>query len=175
MQLEIESKILVGSLKEVEKAILEEGAVFQGEYTQEDVYYNHPSRDFTETDEALRVRKQNGTTIVTYKGKRFDRVTKTRSEINLVVDGDASGLFEVLGFRPAGRVKKRRKEYIIGEVKVCLDDVEGLGHYVELEALGTDYKLGKAKIFEIMKKINFIDIERKSYLELLTDSSAYRR
>jgi adenylate cyclase class 2 len=41
----------------------------------------------------------------------------------------------LMGFRPTVRIVKTRRSGRIGELKVCLDDVYGLGLFLELEAL----------------------------------------
>ncbi|MCH7990085.1 MAG: class IV adenylate cyclase, partial [Planctomycetes bacterium] len=50
---------------------------------QVDRYFNHPSRDFAQTDEALRIRTMNDRSLLTYKGPLLDAETKTRLEIEL--------------------------------------------------------------------------------------------
>jgi adenylate cyclase, class 2 len=41
----------------------------------------------------------------------------------------------LMGFRPTVRIVKTRRSGKIGELKVCLDDVHGLGLFLEMEAL----------------------------------------
>jgi adenylate cyclase class IV len=50
---------------------------------------------------------------------------------------DADGLRDVLGaaLGTAGVVRKRRTIYLVGQTRVHLDEVEGLGEYVELEVV----------------------------------------
>ena len=68
-----------------------------------DRYFNHPARDFAETDEALRIRRIGPVNRITYKGPRVDTVTKTRQELELpLVEGEKSAadwitLLEKLG------------------------------------------------------------------------------
>ena len=58
----------------------------------EDTYYQHPCRDFSRTDEALRirVRRFNGhfEAFLTYKGPKIDEVSKTREEIEAMVEDE---------------------------------------------------------------------------------------
>ena len=62
------------------------GGVFVKQEVQEDVYYNHPLRDFRETDEALRVRSIDGRHYLCYKGPRLSGKAKVREEIEVTVD-----------------------------------------------------------------------------------------
>ena len=139
-----------------------------GEHDQVDEYFNHPCRDFAVTDEALRLRMDSRGRI-TYKGPKIDRFTKTREEIELdVEDLDKMALILVrLGFRRVAKVSKRRKEYLIDGVTVCLDSVEGLGDFVELEVQGEDAEEGRSRIERLRDELGLVGSERRSYLEML--------
>lgn len=148
-------------------------ATFEIEKVEEDIYFNSPSRDFRQTDEALRVRKDVEGFSITYKGPKLDSETKSREEIKLRVDdfNAAVELLKKLGFREAGRVVKNRKIYRAGNAIICLDDVEGLGKFVEIEIECDDLEKGKQKVFGIAEKLGFDRKEsiRKSYLEMVLE------
>lgn len=110
---------------------------------QRDVYYQHPCRDFAATDEALRVRavsaQASATSLITYKGPKMDDAAKTREELETDV-GDletVAAILEALGFEAVERVSKRRERWWIDDIAICLDDVDELGEYIEIE-LETD-------------------------------------
>ncbi len=111
---------------------------FRGERViEEDVYYQHPCRDFLETDEAVRVRATNGKVkSITYKGPRMGE-GRVKQRVEVVVEvsrGDPHKLLERLGFTPAVQVRKERIYYNLGEdIVVTLDRVEGLGCFIEVE------------------------------------------
>ena len=117
------------------------GATERDTVIQEDTYYDAPTRDFAETDEALRIRREHPvgvdtwTTTVTYKGPLVESASKTREEIETTVaDGEAlDAILDRLGFSPAATVEKTREHYQLGEYTVVLDTVEGLGEFVEIE------------------------------------------
>jgi adenylate cyclase, class 2 len=165
--LEIEIKTRSADNDKVERVLLERGATLLGEHDQVDEYFNHPSRDFAETDEALRLRKDTKGRI-TYKGPKIDRHTKTREEIEIEIDDlDNMRLILVrLGFRQVAKVSKKRKEYVLGGVTVSLDSVEGLGNFVELEVQGEDAEEGRSRIEKLRDDLGLIGSERRSYLEL---------
>jgi adenylate cyclase class 2 len=106
---------------------------------QVDTYYDAPHRDFAATDEALRLREEIGagdTTIrMTYKGPLVDEHSKTRQEAETTV-GDRATMETILGglgFTPAATVEKDRERYSVEGYVVTLDDVTGLGEFVEVE------------------------------------------
>jgi adenylate cyclase class 2 len=71
-----------------------------------------------------------------------------------------------LGFADVAVVRKEREIYEYGDVKICMDSVEGLGLFVELEKRGKDRIKGEEELFSLAGKIGLTRFERKSYLEL---------
>lgn len=113
--------------------------------TQTDTYYDAPHRDFAETDEALRIRHEtpeNGEVVtkITYKGPLVESESKTREEHETVVDSEAAleGVLSGLGFEPAATVEKDREFYALEGYTISLDDVTGLGEFVEIEREATE-------------------------------------
>lgn len=180
MALEIEVKAhapaQLPELEEKLKAI--SGVVFKSEVETEDTYYAHPHKDFGETDEALRIRRESGKVFLTYKGPKLDAESKSREEFQAEVsDGEIlSMILEKLGFSVFGRVGKRRKVYSLGPLEICLDDVYGLGQFLEVEYAEEriDPKIPistyTAHIFEFLERLGASHFERQSYLELLQKS-----
>jgi adenylate cyclase class 2 len=107
--------------------------------TQVDTYFDAPHREFAETDEALRVRREHRAdetvTRLTYKGPLMEAESKTREEIEAsIANGDdVSAIFEALGFEPAATVRKERRRFRLDDLTVTLDEVEGLGEFLEVE------------------------------------------
>ncbi|MCF2135844.1 MAG: class IV adenylate cyclase [Candidatus Thorarchaeota archaeon] len=154
----------------------------------EDHYFNHPCRDFAETDEALRLRHVRteppsalqGEGIarieLTYKGPKLDPLSKTRVEINSIIS-DKNGLIAIiehLGFRDVAVVRKTRTIYHMNDVEVCVDVVEGLGTFVELESITASKDAIPAvrdHLFEIARMLHLdpVTMIRKSYLELIIE------
>lgn len=169
MTLEIEVKAYADNLAKVEERLKEMGAVFIAEVSEKDTYYNHPNRDFAATDEALRIRVADKQSFLTYKGRKIDAKSKTREEIEVVVsDANSANLILLrLGFKPVAEVSKIRKRYKIGVFEICLDDVEGVGTFVEVETKGDNIGELRDTALAILEKLNLRNTERKSYLELL--------
>lgn len=178
--LETETKVRADH-SEVAESLERAGAEFVTEYEQHDTYFSAPHRDFAETDEALRTRYEDGTEYITYKGPKLDTETKAREEHETTVgDGDtARSLFVSLGFEEFGQVKKHRRVYGLDGVKVTLDEVEGLGEFIEVEIEGEvedptsegekDHEERRELLHSVLKKLG-VDPEdsiRDSYLELL--------
>ncbi len=79
-----------------------------------------------------------------------------------------SGRYEI-----QGTVRKRREVYIVGQTRIHLDDVEGLGSFVEFEYVldeGQDAEGGKEFIKALMARLGIgaEDLVEGAYIDLLT-------
>ncbi|AEC51334.1 adenylyl cyclase related protein [Pyrococcus sp. NA2] len=147
----------------------------------EDIYYQHPCRDFSKTDEALRIRikKFNGhyEVFLTYKGPKIDERSKTRLEIEIEISEPEKyfKLLEELGFREVLRIVKTREKYYVSKgITITLDEVEGLGKFVEIETLAKEREEIPGivnKLEKILRDLGVNTFERRSYLELLLERS----
>ncbi len=140
---------------------------------QVDIYFRHPCVDFVATDEALRIRRIGDTTIVTYKGPRVSRDAKLREEheVGVVDFNEARAIFERLGFVEVAVVEKTRQRFKRGRMCIAVDDVTGLGRFVEVEILLEDQtEAAEDAVFEFLEEIGIsrTSTTRESYLELLS-------
>lgn len=151
------------------------GATPAAAHEQADSYFAHPVRDFRSTDEALRLRLDDGVLRVTYKGPKLDPPRKTREEIEFTLDADlgvATTLLERLGFRAAAVVRKRRAEWHVPgahPAAVSIDEVEGLGTYCEVEVATESVEEGRTALAELQQRLGLDHLSpiADSYLELL--------
>jgi len=175
--IEVEVKAKIKDFNSIKKLLKKINAIESHVEHQEDSYFNSPIKNFAKTDEALRIRKVsiNNTQkiFITYKGPKIDSQSKTREEIEVKIeDSDkVAKIFQNLGFEKVANVRKNRQIYQLNQYIISLDDVDGLGPYMEIEADledGSDFQEELNKIFEIFKKLEITDgFERTSYLELL--------
>ncbi|HTY91380.1 MAG TPA: class IV adenylate cyclase [Methanocella sp.] len=170
IEIEIKARADHEALK---KRLKQEGAAIERIVDQADIYFNAPDRNFGKTDEALRLRNESGQIYLTYKGKKLDPLSKTRKEVEVEV-ADHKKMEELilcLGYRETLRVHKMRVIYHLDGALVCLDKVDGLGEFVELETLATDEgDMPKRRDFliETLRRLGVTgDLIRESYLEML--------
>jgi len=188
---EVELKYRVADGRAIEDRLASLGACWHGTTEQVDRYFNHPSRDFAVTDEALRLRSTAAGVAITWKGPRLDATAKTRREIELplalaavpaAADAVAAvpatldrwtELLEALGFRQVREVAKRRRLATVAwegaAIEVALDHVAGLGDFVELElqAESAGIAVAAARIESLARELGCTNPERRSYLEML--------
>ena len=170
--LEVESKYRSPGNEKIEKALLRLGAKKISTQSMEDVYFAHPSRDFGKTDEALRLRKHDAGSELTYKGPRMKTDnSKAREEVTLKTDNPltAQRIVERLGFKGFLIVKKTRSSYVLDKLRVDVDNVDGLGEYVELEVL-TESPERAASLLELARKeLDLEKLEPRTYLEMIVE------
>ena len=191
---EVEQKYPVADVKAIEDRLGRLGASWHGTAEQVDRYFNHPSRDFAVTDEALRLRSTAAGVAITWKGPRLDATAKTRREIELPLATAAvpaaaeapsavpamldhwTELLEALGFRRVREVAKRRRLATVAwegaAIEVAVDHVAGLGDFMELElqADAAGITAAAARIESLARELGCSNAEPRSYLEMLLAS-----
>ncbi|MEP6699869.1 MAG: class IV adenylate cyclase [Bacteroidota bacterium] len=126
--LNVEIKAICLDASFVRTFLLSEGAVFKGIDEQTDTYFNV-------LNGRLKLREGNiENNLIFYE--RTNQAGPKNSQFQLVKVADAKELKEVLtksnGIKMI--VKKRREIYYINNVKFHIDEVPGLGSFVEIEA-----------------------------------------
>lgn len=176
---EVEQKHAVNDVSALRARLAERSVVLQPAEWQSDRYFAHPARDFAATDEALRIRTVGDRSFVTYKGPKLDTTTKTRRELELPLgDGDSDGsqfaeLLMLLGFRPVATVCKQRRAFHIEHrgrrVQGALDEVDGLGTFIELELVADEATLPETQqcVCELAAELGLGPTERRGYLQML--------
>ena len=170
--LEVEVKYRSPGNDLVEKTLVRLGAKKICEGVMEDLYFAHPNRDFGKSDEALRLRKKADGAELTYKGPRMaTQNTKAREEITLMTDNPLTvqRILERLGFKEGYVVRKSRTTYQLDKLRVDIDNVEGLGEFVELEVMTEAPERSAALMETARAELVLGKVEHKTYLELLID------
>jgi adenylate cyclase class 2 len=158
MHTEIEAKLKVGSLQEIERKLTEIGAEFVEERLQTDTYFDDSNAALKNSDRALRLRRQrSGQTeriFLTYKGAKEKSDFKKRREIEIeVASGDSfEELFSALGYEKALVFEKKRRVWRLGDCEIALDELPLLGYFVEIE--GPDSK----SIADVQKNLGLSDL-----------------
>ncbi len=179
---EVELKFPLGDLREVVIQRLQGlGAVCGETVPQADRYFNHPQRDFAQTDEALRIRSIGADNVLTYKGPKIDSRTKTRKEIELPLGATSqtaeqlAEVLTILSFRPVATVMKQRQQWHLTDgqwhIEIALDDVAEVGSFCEIEVVATTAQLADAQaaVLSLAQRLGLQAPERKSYLRLLLE------
>jgi len=169
MGTEIEAKLKVDSLKDVERSLAERGARFVAEQSQIDYHFDDAAGALARGDKCLRLRRQREEKgerfFLTFKGAKEKSSFKKRQEIEIEIkDADSTEkLLTALGYEKALAVEKRRRLWRLGECEIALDHLPLLGDFVEIE--GPD----EGKIADVQKQIGLSGLPHipKSYAALV--------
>lgn len=169
----------MSDLREIEEKLVSNGWVLEDVLLEEDRYVDlthcvgSPGRQI-----ALRVRikkslvRNTSAAELTFKGALIEEGIKAREEITAALE-DPEKMTKILllsGF-PIITIKKKRRVYSATEnrAKVFLDEVEGLGSYVEIELMNPESREEYVRILSRIKEELGLSKEEnitKSYLEL---------
>lgn len=168
---EIEAKLKVDSLKEVEIKLRQLGAEFLAEQLQTDYFFDDAKAALTTTDQCLRLRRQSVAGgerfFLTYKGAKEKSNFKKRQEIEIEINEAhaAQKLLSALGYEKVLVVEKKRRLWQLGGCSVALDQLPLLGDFVEVE--GPD----DATIADVQQNLGLANLSHvaKSYAQMIKE------
>jgi len=165
--LNIEIKARCSDPSFIEKCLLDEDAEFMGNDHQVDTYFYVPSG-------RLKLREGNIENALIFYN-RENKSGPKKSDVTLYTSKPGAALKEILAKSLGIKiiVDKQRKIFFIGNIKFHIDEVKGLGPFIEIEAIDKDGNLGEKILFEqcncYLKKfrIKENDLVAVSYSDLL--------
>jgi len=171
MHTEIEAKLKVPSIKEVQRKLSACGARFVAEQRHKDSYFDDSDMVLTSTDRCMRIRRQlvggREDVILTYKGPKEKDKFKRRRELELEVKDSVSAeeFFSVLGYEKVLSFEKKRQVYHLGDCEIALDEVPLLGDFVEIEGPSAE------KIVNVQKVLGLSDVPHitQSYADMIRE------
>jgi predicted adenylyl cyclase CyaB len=142
---------------------------------QEDIFFNVPHGRLK-----LRLLASGQGQLIYYT--RQDQEGPKRSDYHLSLTTDPENLRQVLSlaYGIRGVVRKTRYLYLVGQTRVHLDDVEGLGQFMELEVVlqeGQSDAQGQAIAEDLMASLGIErgDLLEGAYMDLIESSSTNLR
>ncbi len=168
---EIEVKIRIKDIDDVIGKVLEHGARLEKDrYFETNTLYDFPSQSLYKMKQALRLRKTNKKTFLTFKGTpQRSRKFKVRDEYETEVRNDKQlkKILKSIGLVPSFHYEKYRRIFRYKNLKICLDEIK-IGNFLELEGpRGDIVKLTRTLGFSKKEFIN------KDYVELLKEEKTF--
>ena len=164
--LEIEIQVQVEKIDNLIKFLNEKGKS-SGQRHQIDQYFIPSHRDFTAVrpiSEWLRLRDNNGKFSIDYKNWHRDDRGKTNDCDEYISKFENIDSFrkilKVLNFKEICTVEKNRKIYTYKEYEIALDEVKGLGDFVEIEFKGNSNKSPAEITLEMVRFLKDIKVGR---------------
>lgn len=179
--IEVEIKLPIADLDTIKRKLLKMGFKETAVIEERDTYFDNRQGDIRANGEALRVRETKdyltgeSRAQINFKGKKLDTCTMTREELETgVEDGEiCRNILQVIGYAPADpEVFKDRTMMQKESITACLDNVRGLGGFLELEILADSEEKKDAALRGIENILNSLgyqisDTVRMSYLSML--------
>ena len=155
---EIEVKIRIIDIKNLGEKILQLGAKLEKErFYEENTLYDFPSKILYKKRQALRLRKMNKKSFLTFKGPpQKSRKFKIREEYETEVKNEKQlrKILKSLGFIPVFNYEKHRTVYRKKSLKISLDETS-IGNFIELEG----------KRGEIVKFANALGVSKREFIK----------
>jgi len=165
---EIEIKARVRDMKSLRQALIAAGCVFASPVTQKDrIFVPVTVSEFPVPSgvNVLRVREQNGKFEVNLKQPRTNELDCLEVEFPAEKPEQIFEMFRILGFKEFSRVSKVREKGKLRDLVVCLDAVEGLGEFIELEKMaesGDPVSL-QEELFKILKEFGVTEKDQVNH------------
>uniref|UniRef100_UPI002FE27DBA class IV adenylate cyclase n=1 Tax=Methanothrix soehngenii TaxID=2223 RepID=UPI002FE27DBA len=98
-----------------------------------------------------------------------------RRELTIRIDDPTQmrDVLSLLGFVLSAKVRKKRTKYSYQGMVIALDEVEGLGTFLEVEAQAeANWEKEKDRVLSVLKRLELEHTIRRSYIELLEEKRA---
>lgn len=191
--IEVEIKIKIRENEAVEEKLLKQGFRRTTQMLEIDTYFDNDKQEIRGEDKALRLREtkridqedidfasakkelENAKVEINFKGPKLDQAFASRPEYETQVK-DAESMrmiLQALGYEKVEpQVVKKRTMYAKENVTACLDYVENLGAFLELEILVDRESQKEEALTEIRGLITLLgysmdDTTARSYLSQL--------
>ena len=181
--MQVEMKAKVEDFSRIRKYLASHGAVQTEVIRQIDYYLDPPGKNLhgIGDNQMFRLRydeTQKRCWLARAFAKSMSKESKTREKREVEIIGpleDVLWIFTSVGFRIAYEVVKKRENYNLGDVRISLDRVEGLGDFVEIEKSCEDGDREKVEKFLddifIQMSIEGKDKDSRPYMWMLIEKS----
>lgn len=168
MPVNLELKIEINDKDAVIQHLGSIRAEFKGELNQTDVYYSF-------INGLLKLRLENGTqSLIKYLRNENEGERWSDYRIISLSRDDAREYFKDI-LEEEAVVEKKRLLYLYDNTRIHIDDVKGLGSFLELETLVLNGKEDAEKRFETIAgllALNRVNEIRKSYRDLILEKQS---
>jgi adenylate cyclase class 2 len=158
---EIEVKYRVDDLEALQAALKAKGIWLSDPVFQDDQAYAPVSWQFGDSKlgiSFLRLRTVRGRHYFTLK-QPFGNAQACVEHETEVADREAMHHAALrMGYRPTVRIAKTRRTAIIGDRSLCIDDLEGVGGFIEVEQLVPDHADAQAVQADLAAFVDSLDI-----------------
>jgi adenylate cyclase, class 2 len=141
MKSEIEVKAKVKDFDDLIQKLKEMGCVLSLPIIQNDSIYNKKGLDIRKgyhDSPVLRIREQENRIIFTLKINRSNELDCVEKETDVSNKDELRDIIELLGYEKTVKVHKKRIKTNYKDYEICLDEVDGLGSFIEVEKMADE-------------------------------------
>lgn len=173
---EIEVKARIKDLGETRKKLEKMGCTFSEPLDQKDIIFLHKSPDLRTMEKGkviLRIRNSSGAIILTLKKQCENELDNIEEEVVVESQEKMERILKYMDYEEVIRVNKVRQKTFYKDMEICVDRVEGLGDFIEVEKMTDDKQEGElqGKLFEFLESLGVKKEDQvfKGYDSLLYD------
>jgi adenylate cyclase class 2 len=155
---EIEIKARVRDIKALEAKLAELGVKLGQPKKHHDVVYCRPGQqDYEKGSIWLRIRTENGKKVIwTLKADTGTKLDSIEHEVEVSNGVELEKMLRLMGNDVYSDLTKTRRKAAVGDIEICVDEVDGLGTYIEVEKLTTPNADGdaiKVELWALLTKL----------------------
>lgn len=176
MRQEIEVKVRVTDLAALASKLEANGCVLSDRVLQDDeIFANFTPFDvFATGNTILRIRKSNNKILFTVKKSQTTDLDCLEREVEIDNAEEMREAILLMGYYEAVRVKKYRQKTRYRDYEICLDEVDGLGSFVEIEKI-TENEEAEKVFNELLEILNGFGIQEEDRVIHGYDTLQYRK
>ena len=159
MRKEIEVKAKLNNPEEAESKLKALGCVLSEPIIQHDTIFvddNYGIFDeFQPNKNLLRIREAKGKFILTLKQPKSNELDSIEHESEIADPAEIKEILEHMGLHEVVQVHKVRRKTNYNDWEICLDQIEGLGAYIEIEKIAEnlDVEAVQKELFEFLQSL----------------------
>ncbi|MEQ4306208.1 class IV adenylate cyclase [Plantactinospora sp. B6F1] len=135
---EVEVKYRVPDLAALEAALVAGGVVLSAPVVQDDQAYARVGWEYGQSKIGVpfaRLRTERGRHLLTVKTPVVNEQSCVEHETEVADREQMHAAIEQMGFYPTVRIRKTRRMAMLGLMSLCVDEVDGLGAFLEIERI----------------------------------------
>lgn len=161
---EVEVKARVVDFTPIIQKLEDLGCTISKPVTQEDHIYIHNSLTFDNFPKhgiVLRVRRQGQKAFFTLKQSQSNELDSLEHETIIEKPEEIEHILKLLDYKKTLDVTKKRRKTHFKDMEICLDDVKGLGTFIEVERLtNDDSEKVQDELFAFLKTLGIREEDR---------------
>lgn len=170
--IEMELKALLKNKLQVKKKLEECGCEWVSIGLQVDTIYERSDAKQIVDTSIFRIRKYNDKKILTLKILMEDLDTAEELELDISDDIVMDKMLQFIGFLPKIQVVKRIQTAKYKEFNICIDEVEGLGDFIEIERISEksndkDRIYGEMRTVLLELGVEEEELKKEKYYEMI--------